>query len=80
VVPRRRQSYPNFPSYEKGGRDFRFWHFSDMPTDAENVCLLGQNGSNRGAVRAARLTHNGHWRSPAEPDTMVALLRHKAGS
>jgi hypothetical protein len=26
-------------------RDFRFWHFSDMPTDASNVCFLGKTGS-----------------------------------
>jgi hypothetical protein len=29
LAPRHRQSYPNFPSYEKGSR-FRRWHFADM--------------------------------------------------
>jgi hypothetical protein len=30
VAPRRRQSYPNFLSCEKGDCDFRFWHETDM--------------------------------------------------
>jgi hypothetical protein len=38
-MPRRRQSYPNFLSSEKGGCDFRFWHFSDMPGWSDDVCF-----------------------------------------
>ena len=36
--------------------DGRFWHFCDMHAGTENVCSLGQTGSDGRAARTTRLT------------------------
>jgi hypothetical protein len=43
----------------------RLWHVWDLPTDTENVCLLGKTGSDRSAVNSTRMTRSRHQWSEA---------------
>jgi hypothetical protein len=37
-----------------------YWHLRNMPTAPENVCALGNTGSDKRAARTTRLTQQRH--------------------
>jgi hypothetical protein len=43
----------------KGCECFRSWHFCEVATGCEIVCLCGKTGSHRRTVKMTRLTLNG---------------------
>jgi hypothetical protein len=55
------------------GPDFRFWHFCEVPTGSENVCLSGKSGSDADIAKPTRLTHFG-------PRNFLGEIRSDRGS